>query len=45
MILIVGHFVHADISILPKLNNGHTQAPAYMVGEKAAILILEDNKH
>ncbi|KAF8313587.1 alcohol oxidase [Clavulina sp. PMI_390] len=34
----------ADISILPKLNNGHTQAPAYMVGEKAAILILEDNK-
>lgn len=41
----VPHLVRADISILPKLNNGHTQAPAYMVGEKAAILILEDNNH
>ncbi|KAF8317355.1 hypothetical protein DL93DRAFT_2076961 [Clavulina sp. PMI_390] len=34
----------ADVSILPKLNNGHTQAPAYMVGEKVAIMLLEDNR-
>lgn len=37
-------FWESDISILPKLNNGHTQAPAYMIGEKAALLVLEDNK-
>ncbi|CAF4313262.1 unnamed protein product [Rotaria socialis] len=32
----------ADVSIMPLLNNGHTQAPAYAVGEKVAHMILED---
>jgi choline dehydrogenase-like flavoprotein len=29
----------ADISIMPLLNQGHTQMPAYAIGEKAADLI------
>jgi choline dehydrogenase-like flavoprotein len=32
----------ADVSILPLLNNGHTQAPAYAIGEKVAHMILQD---
>jgi choline dehydrogenase-like flavoprotein len=28
-----------DCSIMPKMNNGHTQMPAYGIGEKAADLI------
>jgi choline dehydrogenase-like flavoprotein len=32
----------ADLSILPLLNNGHTQAIAYAIGEKAAHMILQD---
>lgn len=29
----------ADCSIMPSLNGGHTQMPAYGIGEKAADLI------
>lgn len=32
----------ADVSILPRANQGHTQAPAYMVGEKAAFMVAQD---
>jgi choline dehydrogenase-like flavoprotein len=32
----------ADCSIMPTLNGGHTQMPAYAIGEKAARLIIED---
>jgi choline dehydrogenase-like flavoprotein len=32
----------ADVSILPILNSGHTQAPAYAIGEKVAHMILQD---
>lgn len=31
----------ADCSVMPLLNNGHTQMPAYGIGEKAADLIKE----
>jgi choline dehydrogenase len=30
----------ADASVMPRINRGHTQAPAYMIGEKAAELVL-----
>jgi choline dehydrogenase len=29
----------ADASVMPRINRGHTQAPAYMIGEKAADLV------
>ena len=29
----------ADVSVMPKLNQGHTQMPAYGIGEKAAELM------
>jgi choline dehydrogenase-like flavoprotein len=29
----------ADTSVMPLLNQGHTQMPAYAIGEKAADLI------
>ena len=31
----------ADVSIMPTLYGGHTQMPAYGIGEKAADLIKE----
>ena len=34
----------ADTSVMPTLNQGHTQMAAYGIGEKAADLIKEDNK-
>jgi choline dehydrogenase len=32
----------ADASILPLVNTGHTQAPAYMIGEKLAYMVAQD---
>lgn len=34
---------YSDCSIIPILISGHTQAPAYGIGEKAARLIAEDH--
>ena len=31
----------ADCSVMPTLNGGHTQIPAFGIGEKAASLIQE----
>lgn len=31
-----------DVSIMPTLHGGHTQMPAFGIGEKAADLIKED---
>jgi len=33
-----------DVSAMPRLNQGHTQMPAYGIGEKAADLIRADAK-
>ncbi len=32
----------ADASVMPTLNNGHTQAPVYGIGEKCAEMIIQD---
>lgn len=32
----------ADVSIMPILNSGHPQAPAFAIGEKLAHMVLED---
>ncbi|KAF4304074.1 putative gmc oxidoreductase protein [Botryosphaeria dothidea] len=34
----------ADCSVMPLMNQGHTQMPAYGIGERAADLIKEDVK-
>jgi choline dehydrogenase-like flavoprotein len=35
----------ADVSSVPKVNNGHTQMVAYGIGEGAAELIKEDARN
>ena len=32
----------ADVSVMPLLNQGHTQLPAYAIGEKCASMIKQD---
>ena len=32
----------ADVSVMPLLNQGHTQLPAYAIGEKCATMIKQD---
>jgi choline dehydrogenase-like flavoprotein len=34
----------ADTSVMPLINNGHTQMAAYAIGEKAADLLKEERE-
>lgn len=34
----------ADVSIMPRLNNGHSQLPAYAIGQKAADIIYQEHR-
>ncbi|MEV2267113.1 GMC family oxidoreductase [Nonomuraea africana] len=34
----------ADVSIMPTLNRGHTHAPAIMIGEKAAAMLVRERR-
>ena len=38
----IGGLRVADVSVMPTINAGHTNAPAYMIAEKASDMIKED---